>query len=174
MNNECVLYEAKLAKEGRKLTRAGLVVLVLWTGAGAVLCFVFTSFPERLLPLAIFALGSVGFALQTLRVVKLRSNTGFYRISIDNFGLYVHSDDPASAPSFTVIAPDVCRLVRRTIKQYESSDDHEYYIETKSGTRHRIEQLFADYDLDAMKIFEKITERFPWVQVIEEVKEVKQ
>ena len=30
MNNDCVLYEAKLAKESGKLTRAGVVVLALF------------------------------------------------------------------------------------------------------------------------------------------------
>jgi len=170
MSDHLVLYEAKLAKEGHKLTCAGLVVLVLWVGAGSVLCFVFTTFPSRLLPLGIFALGAVGFAMQTLRAVRLGRNPGFYRISIDDHGLYVHSDDPFSAPSFSVIAQEVYHLVRKTIKRYESSDDHEYYIETKSGIRHKIEQLFADYDLDVMKMFEKIIERFPWVRILEEVK----
>ena len=104
-------------------------------------------------------------------VAKLIKNPGVYRISIDDYGLYVHSDDPASAPSFSVIAPDLYRLVRKTIKRYESCDDYEYCVETKSGTRHRIEQLFADYDLDVMKIFERITDRFPWVEIHEEVQQ---
>jgi hypothetical protein len=120
--------------------------------------------------MAIFALGAVAIGLQTGRVVKLRKHPGFYRVSIDDYGLYVHSDDPASAPSFSVIASDLRRLVRKTIKLYES-DEHEYYVETKSGKRHRIEQLFADYDLDVMKLFERITDRFPWVHVQEEVQQ---
>ncbi|HTI99129.1 MAG TPA: hypothetical protein VL527_09620 [Dongiaceae bacterium] len=170
MSNERVLYEAKLAKTGRNLTYGGWVVLALWTGVGAVFCFVFDSFPGRLIPLTIILLGSAGFALQILRVAKLRGNPGCYRISIDDFGLYVHSDDPASAPGFSIIAPDVYCLVRRTIRQAESSDDLEYYVETKSGKRHRLEQLFIDYDLNAMGLFEEIAERFPWVQIVEEVK----
>jgi hypothetical protein len=169
MNTQQVLYEAKLSREGLKLSIADSAVLVVWFGAGAVLCFVFTSFPDRLLPMAIFLLGAVGFALKTARVLKLRRNPGVYRISIDDFGLYVHSDDPASAPSFSVIAPDMYRLVRKTIRCYESCDDHEYYVETKSGNRHRIEQLFADYDLDAMAMFHRIVDRFPWVRLHEEV-----
>ena len=116
-------------------------------------------------------LGAVGIALQIVRVMKLCSNPGFYKISIDDYGVYVHSDDPTSAPPFSVIAPELYRLVRKTIKRYESTDDHEYYVETKSGKRHRIEQLFADYDLDAMKMFERITDRFPWVQIHEEVQQ---
>jgi hypothetical protein len=171
MSNEQIIYEARLAKEGRKLTRAGLVVLTLWISAGGVLCFVFTPLPDRFFPLAIFALGAAGISAQILRTAKLRSNAGFYRISIDDYGLYVHSDDPSSVPSFSVIAPDVHRLVCKTIKQYERSDDHEYYVETKSGTRHQIEQLFTDYNLNASQVFEKIISRFPWVEVVEEVQQ---
>ncbi len=165
-----VLYEAKLAQEGRKLTLAGLVVFAVWTGIGGVLCFGYTPFPARLVPLSIVGLGAVGFAIQTQRMMRLRKNGGYYRISLDDYGLYVHSDDPSLAPAFSVIAPEVYRLVRITIKQYEGSDELEYYVETKSGSRHRIEQIFADYDLDVMAMFERIAERFPWVQLVEEVK----
>jgi hypothetical protein len=171
MNSQQVLYETKLSQVGRKLSRAALVVLVLLVGAGAVLCLVCTSFSDRLPLMLVLALWAVGLTLQTVRLMKLRKNTGFYRVSIDDYGLYVHSDDPASAPSFSVIAPDMNRLVRKTIKGHESSDEHEYYVETKSGKRHRIEQLFADYDLDVMKLFERITDRFPWVEVHEEIQE---
>jgi hypothetical protein len=169
MTSQQVLYEAKLSREGRKLSCAGLVVLLVWVVAGAVPCFVFDSFPERLLPLAVVVLGAVAFGQQTLRFMKLRRNPGFYRVSVDDYGVYVHSDDPASAPSFSVIAPDLHCLVRKTIKNSESCNEHEYYVETKSGIRHRIEQLFADYDLDVMNMFEKIADRFPWVQIHEEV-----
>src|SRR5580765_5857579 len=143
MSDEQVLYEAKLDKEGRRLSFAGLVLLLLWVGAGAVLCFVFDSFPSNIFPLVLFALGAGIFATQTVRCFRLRHNPGVYRISIDDYGLYVHSDDPSCAPSFAVIAPDVHRLLRKTIKGHEGGDDHEYYVETKSGTRHRIAQLFA-------------------------------
>ena len=68
-----------------------------------------------------------------------------------------------------MIAPDIYRLVRKTIRQYDSSDEYEYYVETKSGARHRIEQLFADYDLNVMHMFEKIMERFRWVEIHEEI-----
>src|SRR5512133_568676 len=101
MNSQQVLYEAKLSQEGCKLSRGGTAVLVLWLAVGAVLCFAFTSFPERLLPMAIFALGAAGLALQIVRVAKLRRNPGVYRVSIDDYGLYIVSDDPASAPSFS-------------------------------------------------------------------------
>jgi len=169
MNPQQVLYEAKLSREGRKLTRAVLLVLMLWVGLGAVLCFRLESFPENILLMALFIFGTAGFALQAVRVMKLRKNPGFYKVSIDDYGLYVHSDDPASAPSFSVSAPDLDCLVRKTIKRYDSTDDYEYYVETKSGKRHRIEQMFADYDLDVMKMFERITDRFPWVHLQEEL-----
>jgi hypothetical protein len=171
MNSQQVLYQAKLAKEGRKLTWAGLAALVFWVGIGLVLCFAFDSFPSNTGALVVIGIGAVGIALLTARVFRLRRNPGDYRISMDDYGLYVHSDDPSSAPPFSVIAPELCRLVRKTIKRYESCDDYEYYVETKSGTRHRIEQLFADYDLDVMKMFARITDRFPWVEVHEEVQQ---
>ena len=164
-----VLYEAELAKAGRKLTCGGMAALALWTGVGVVLCFKFTPFPGSLILLLFFALGAVGLSIQALRLMRLCRNAGYYRISMDDYGLYVQSDDPSLAPSFSVIAPDVCRLVRKAIKQYDSTDNYEYYVETKSGTRHRIEQLFADYDLDVMGMFERIAERFPWVEIVEEV-----
>jgi hypothetical protein len=169
MSDRQILYEAKLAKEGRKLTRAGLVVLVFWAGLGLAASFAFDSFPSNIPVWIVVGIGAVSIALLTDRVFHLRHNPGVYRIAIDNHGLYVHSDDPSSAPSFSIIAPDLYRLVRKTIKQYDSSDDHEYYVETRSGTRHRIEQLFADYNLDVMKLFEKIINRFPWVQILEEI-----
>ena len=171
MSDQQVLYEAKLAKEGRKLTLAGLVLLALCVGAGAVLCFVFDTFPSNIGPLVLFALGTAYFATQILRGLRLRHNPGVYRISIDDYGLYVHSDDSSCGPSFAVIAPDVHRLVRKTIKGHDGSDDHEYYVETKSGPRHRIAQLFADYDVDVMELFDKIMDRFPWAEILEEVKQ---
>ena len=172
MNDQQVLYEARLAKDGRKLTCAGLVVLGLWVGCGVLLCFRFDSFPSNILALAVLALGAVGLAAQTVRFFRLCQNPGVYRISIDDYGLYVHSDDPSSAPSFSVVGPDIDRLVRTIIKRGDSDspDDHEYYVETMSGKRHRIEQLFADYGLDVMKLFGEIQDRFPRVEIVEEVR----
>jgi hypothetical protein len=127
MNAQQVLYQAKLAKEGRKLTWAGLAVSVLLVGLGVVLWFV-DSFPSNIGVMVIIGIGVAGVALQSARVSRLWNNPGDYRISIDDYGLYFHSDEPS----------------RRTIKRYESCDDYEYYVETRSGTRHRIGQLFAD------------------------------
>jgi len=147
------------------------LVLALWVGGGLVLCFHFGSFPGNVGALIIFVLGAVLFTSQTRQGLKLSKNNGAYRISIDDFSLYVHSDDPASAASFTIVATDVCRLVRKTIKQSESTDEHEYYVETKSGTRHQLWQLLTLLDLDAMTIFKQIQERFTWVEIYEEVKQ---
>jgi hypothetical protein len=55
------------------------------------------------------------------------------------------------------------------VNLHDSTDNYEYYVETKSGRRHRIEQLFADHDLDVMGMLERIAERFPWVEMLEEV-----
>jgi len=168
MNSQQVIYQAKLAKEGRKLTWAGLAVLVMWVGIGLV-WFAFDSFPSNIGALVFLGIAVAGTALQIARVFRLRRNPGDYRISIDDYGLYVHSDDPASAPSFSVVAPDLYRLVRKTIKYYDAGDEHEYYIDTKSGKRHQVEKLFTDYDLEAMTMFKNIAGRFPWVEIHEEV-----
>lgn len=166
-----VLYEAKLSKVGHKLACGALVLIALLTAVGMVLCFEISSFLDSLLPLGVLVFVAVGFSIHAMRMMRLSKNAGFYRISIDDYGLYVQSDDSSLASSFSVIAPDMCRLVRKTITQYDRSDDHEYYVETKSGTRHRIVQLFADYDLDVMALFSRIIERFPWVEILEEVKQ---
>jgi len=171
MIGQQILYEAKLAKVGKGLSWAGPVVLAFWVIGGLVLCFRFDSFPSNLGALVIIGLGGALFARATGRGFRWRKNPGIYRISIDDDGLHVHSDDPAAVPSFTIVANDIYRLVRKTISWGDSGDEHEFYIETKSGARHRIEQLFADYDLDVMKMFEEITARFPWVQILEEVKQ---
>jgi hypothetical protein len=168
MSNQQILYEAKLATVGRKLTWAGFGALVLWLGFGLTLCFSFDSFPSNIGALLVIAFGALVLSLLTVRVLRLRKNSGIYRVSIDDQGVYVHSDDPSSAPSFSVIAPDLHRLVRKAIKVGEGGDEHEYYIEIRSGTRHRIDQLFSNYDLDVMGAFETIAERFPWVRVVEE------
>jgi hypothetical protein len=160
MNPQQILYEAKLSQEGRKLWRLGWVVLLLWIGVGVAVCFRFSTFPGNLLPMVILVVGALAIGRPLMRVKGLRNNPGVYRVSVDDYGLYVHSDDPVAAPSFSV---------RRTIRRYESCDDYEYYVVTKSGSRHRIEQLFADYHLDVMRMFERIMERFPWVQIQEEV-----
>lgn len=64
-------------------------------------------------------------------------------------------------------------MVRKTVKHHDSSDDREYYVETKSGKRERIEELLLTTpQLRAMDIFDKITDRFPHVEIVEEIKEL--
>ena len=170
MTDQQVVYEVKLAKVGTKVTPVALISLVLWLGAGWVLCFLFTAPSDRLLPLCLFGLGAVALAFVSLRMVLLRRNAGYYRISADDHGLYVHSDDPLSRASFSIKAPDLCCLVRKTIPDCDcsSSDSHEYFVETKSGARHEIDPFFAEYDPNPGRIFGRIRERFPWVQIREE------
>ena len=167
MSAQEILYEAKLAKVGKGLSWAGPVVLAFWLVGGLVLCFRFDSFPSNLGALIVIGVGGVLFARAAVRGFRWRKNPGVYRISVDDDGLHIHSDDPLTMPSFSVSAQEVNRLVRKTIS-WESGDAHEFYIETTSGKRHQIEQLFADSDLNVMKMFEKIRARFPWVRIVDE------
>jgi len=167
-----VLYEAKLAVEGKKLAWAGVAVLALWFAAGAFLCFRSSDFPENIILFILLFLGggiaSCWFGRHMVRqVFRLRLNPGLYRISIDDYGLYVHSDDPNSTGSFSVPATNLKYLVKRTIKNADS-EDQEYFVETKSGERHEIEPLFTNYNLNAMEVFAEIVERFHWVEIVEE------
>jgi len=92
-----------------------------------------------------------------------------YQISIDNYGLYVHSDAPKLAPSFFVVATDISRLIRKTIRDSEGCEEHEYYVETKSGRRHRIQDLLMCWPhLRVMDLFDQITDYFPTLEIAEE------
>ena len=93
-----------------------------------------------------------------------------YQISIDNYGLYVHSDAPDFAPSFSVVATDIAHLIRKTIKHYEGADEYEYYVETKSGCRYRIQDLLmCQPRLEVMDLFDQITDYFPRLEIAEEI-----
>jgi len=162
-----VLYEVRLSRAGGKLFYGGAMLLGLWIAAGIVVCFVIVPFPDRLFLMVIFGLGAVGIWVHSARMRQLKCNPGWYRISIDDHGVYIHSDDTGS-PSLTVLAPNLARLVRLTIRNSEGSDERAYYIETKSGARHQIEPLFAEHEFDVMQLFGKITDRFHWVEVEEE------
>ena len=176
MSGQQVLYEAKLAKVGGKGTPVSLIILVFWVGLGYVLCFHVTAVSDRVLPLCLFVLGTVALGFGCRRMIRLRRNPGHYRISVDDGGLYVQCDDAHSTGSFSVKAPDLCCLVRKAIPDSDGNDTYEYYVETKSGTRHEIDPFFAEYDpvheegkpVNAMKIFLRIRERFPWVAVRQE------
>lgn len=61
-------------------------------------------------------------------------------------------------------------MVRKTIKG--DSDMIRYYVETKSGKRYRIEEALLIGGTgtgEVMGIFDKITDRFTWVEIVEEV-----
>jgi hypothetical protein len=172
MSNPQILYETKLARPGRTMILGGVMIFALWTGAGLVLCFRYTPFPKRLFALAFLGIGAAVPGWLIYRGFQLIHNAGFYRIHLDDYGLYVQCDAPSFPPSFSIIAPNLKCLVRRTIKSSEGPDDHEYYVETRSGKRHRIEELLlvTDYEkINVMQIFDKITDRFTWVEIIEEV-----
>jgi hypothetical protein len=96
-----------------------------------------------------------------------------YQISIDNYGLYVHSDAPDFAPSFSLLATDISRLIRKTIRDSEGSEEHEYYVETKSGRRHQIQNLLMCWrpHLKVMDLFDQITDYFPTLEIVEEEEE---
>ena len=170
MSERQVIYEAKLTKTGTMLTWGGLLAMALLGGIGWIFYFVVGS--SGLSFSVVWTIVWVVVILFAMRkVVPLRNNQGVHRISIDDYGLYVHSDVPALAPSFLVIALDIARMVHTTIKSHEGGDEHEYFVETKSGKRYRIEELLlVKPQMRAMELFEKIANRFHWVEIAEEVK----
>ena len=164
-----ILYETKLAKVGSMLTWGALLAMLLFCGFGLTLSFL-VDFPGNLFPATWAVLCAVLFGFQLRRVLPLRSNPGGYRISVDDYGLYVQSDAPSVQPSFSVAATDLHRLIRKTIQHSDTADDHEYYVETKSGKRHRIEDiLLVDSNLNVMDLFQAVTKRFHWVEITEEI-----
>jgi len=167
MSDSQILYEAKLPWHGRRLAWASLLGFVLYVGVVSAVLFVVDSFPDNVGPLiGINVVGAVIFGVSAVVAFRWRRNPGIYRISIDNHGLYVHSDDRWAGQSFSVIAPDIRSLVRKTCRHADSTDTYEYYVQTKSGRRHRIGDLFAD--LEPLDLFEKIIGYFHWVEVVEE------
>jgi hypothetical protein len=171
MDDRQILYEARLSKTGSKMVWAGIVALVVLACVAWLLCFKNDTFPGNLMPLCIFGLFGIATIIYLRRGIKMKANPGFYRISIDDYALYVQSEDPDSTRSFEVIAPDIHCLVRKTVRESDSAPTFEYYVDTKSGQRHRIEQFFVDLDLDALSVFDKITDRFHWVQIFDEDEE---
>ncbi|HEY4417773.1 MAG TPA: hypothetical protein VGO57_18925 [Verrucomicrobiae bacterium] len=164
MNEPQILYETDLAEVGHQLSWAGISLVMACLVGGVLLCW-YANF----LPLIFVVIAGAGFSYNTLQGFRLRKRGGVYRISMDDHGLYTHSDDPKSAASFTVIAPDSYRLVRKTIRDHDAADEHEYYVETKSGIRHQLGKLFTSFDLDGLKVFEQIADRFHWVEIHEEI-----
>lgn len=163
MSNQQLLYEAKLTRVGRRPFNACVIFLPACIAAGVVLC------RHRIYdPLVFIAFAAAYFIWMMMRGIRLWKNAGVYRVLIDDYGLYVHSDDPESH-SFTVVATDIRRLARKTIKGSDSGDEHEYYIETKAGARHRLGQHYCNLGLNPMHLFETIADRFHWVEIEEEV-----
>jgi hypothetical protein len=169
VNERRILYETSLAKTGATLTRGAVVVMLLFVGFGLLLVFGTGTFPSGASALVWVGICVVAFSFAIRRFLRLRRNPGIYQISIDSYGLYVHCDAPDFAPAFSVVATDISYLVRKTIKQFESSDEYEYYVETKSGRRYRIEEgLLCRPPFKVMDLFDEITNYFPRVEIKEE------
>ena len=141
--------------------------------AGFGLYFTFGVGPFPYSSIWLLWVGTGIFALGRLirKYLPLRRNSGLYQISIDNFGLYVHSDAPNFAPSFSVLATDLSRLIRKTFKDSDGDDNHyEYFVETKSGRRYQIkDNLMFSPRLEVMELFDQITDYFPTLEIEEEV-----
>ena len=168
--NRKILYEARLAQLGRRYFWTCAVLAVPFTGGGVAMflrpvdpC---TDTPaDHYVPVGILALIAAFLIYGMIFSGWLWRNPGVYRISIDDQGLYVHSDAPKFMPSFTVAATDIHRLVQKTVSQSDGPDTLEYYVETKTGVRHVVGKFAGDLDFDGMKLFGKITDRFYWVGV---------
>ena len=82
-----------------------LLALVFWMGFYAAFSLAFHDFQFHSFNdifhtgfgLAIFSIGVGIIAVHIVRGLRLCRNPGVYRISIDDHGLYAHSDDPSSA-----------------------------------------------------------------------------
>src|SRR5579859_3832982 len=150
MNDQKVLYEADLAKVGRRLSWLGWGGVLVCLTAGVGLTWHFGS-NEGLFP-SFSVFFAFIFGLVARRGLCLLRHPGVYRISIDDYCLYVQSDDPESAPSFSIPATDIRRLVRKTIQDTESCDEYKYYVESKSDRRHRVDNFFASHGLNMAKL----------------------
>src|SRR5579872_5283027 len=111
MKDKKVLYEADLAKVGRRLSWLGWGGVLVCLVAGVGLTWHFGAIEGSFSAFFAFI-----FSLVARRGFCLLRHPGVYQISIDDYGLYVQSDDPESAPSFSIPATDICRLVRKTIQ----------------------------------------------------------
>lgn len=166
MNPE-ILFEMKLTKAGAWLTPGILIASALFIVPGIILVSV-SPFPESLILLPWVGVCIWIFGAQLWMILPLRKNPGVYRISLDHYGFYVHSDAPAIQDSFSVVATDLQCLVHTTIAG--ESDDHYYYVETKSGKRYQLVGLILQPpNPTPMELFDKIIKRFRWVEIVEEV-----
>lgn len=170
MKERRILFETSLAETSSSLVWRNLAVLMVFAGCVIFMDWVTGSFPRGTLWLAVVGLIVIGrFWRQLRKFFLLWRNSGVYQISIDDYGLYVHSDAPDFASSFSIPATDISRLVRRTIKDSDGGDEHEYYVETKSGRRYRIQDtLLGPSKLEVMDLFDRITDVFTTVEIGEE------
>ena len=169
MNGSEILYEAQFGHSARRYFWTLVVLLAAWVGVGVLLWWCAKRLWANLGWLPVFLLGSFAGVVGVVKMFRRRNHPGVYRISVDDYGFYVQCDDPARSPSFAVLATDLASLVHKTIKvSGDSSDEHEYYVQTKSGPRHRIDLFYANYSMDVMVVFEKVADRFHWVEIVEE------
>ena len=165
MNPE-ILFEIKLKKAGAWLTPGLLIGSAIFIVPGIILVAVL-PFPDSLFLFLWLGLCFWIFGVQLWRILPLRKNPGDYRIWLDDYGFYVHSDAPSIQPPFSVVATDLQRLVHKIV--VGDSDDHYYYIETKSGKRYQLEELLLQHpNPTPMQLFHKIINRFHWVEMVEE------
>jgi hypothetical protein len=161
-----VLYEGKLVERGRRVIWASLLGYFLYAGVVTIGLSALDSFRGNIDPIIGLNVGGlIIFGVAFVFGCRWRRNPGFYRISIDDYGLYVQSDDRSCGPAFAVVATDLQALVR---VECIGSETHyyEYRVRTKSGA---VYQLFDFGDLDHDALFDRILNRFHWVEFVEEV-----
>jgi hypothetical protein len=170
VNGRKILFETSLAKTSGRLVLRNLAILMIFAGCVLFMDFATGSFPQGALWLAVVGLILLSTFRQRLHgIFLLQRKSGVYQISIDNYGLYVHSDAPDFAPSFSIPATDISRLIRITIKDSDNSDEFEYYVETKSRRRYRIQDiLLLPSKTEVMDLFDQITDVFTTVEIEEE------
>ena len=166
--NKCreVLYEGKFVEKGRRLLWASLLGYFLYAGVVSIGLSVLGSFHDNIEPIVGWNVGGlIIFGVAFVFACRWRRNPGFYRISIDDYGLYVQSDDRSCGPAFDVVATDLQALVRVECIGVESHY-YEYRVRTKAGA---VYQLFDFGDLDHNALFDRILNRFHWLEVVDEV-----
>jgi len=144
----------------------------LLTGFGLYFTFGVGPFPYSAIWLIWVGGGVFALVRQIRKYLPLRRNSGVYQIAIDSYGLYVQSDAPDFAPSFSVIATDLSRLIRKNFRDSDGDNHYEYYVETKSGRRYQIkEHLMFRPRLKVMDIFDQVTDYFSTVSIVDEVQD---
>ncbi len=164
MRNQKILYEADLQKTA-KAFKLGAISLTVILVIGFVWCLLGGAFPGNFFLLAIVGIAIAGTACQLIRISKWRQGT--YRIHLDSIGLHVHSDEPALGDSFSVAVLNLHRLVKKRVGNGEDIE-YEYFVEEKTGQRHKISTALTNYNLNVMTVFEEIANEFPAVKIVGE------